>query len=198
MQVMKTKATHISARLALLLLALFATSINNPSMAQTGCSLINKQRPAQFIDYQGVSSFREVKLRLRNNTNCTIIVETDDHYPTRMVKQPNGGFKLEGVTDSQDGIRLDLHYLIHNRLQQTLKVGYGGGDTILTYEILAGQSVLFNVPLSSFRKQLDIAVPFNYSWDGDGIGMGAGGTVHRVYFLFDDLPKTVLQTARSN
>jgi hypothetical protein len=180
-------------------MALFAISFHNSLMAQTGCSLIDKHRPAQFIEFGGMSeSFREVKLRLRNNTDCTIIVETDDHYPNRMVKLPNGGFKLEAVTDSQDEIRLDLHYLIHNRRKQTLKVGYGWGDSVYTYRILAGQSVFFNVPLSSFRKQLDIAVPFNYSWEGDVVGTGVGSTVHRVYFLFNDLPKNMLQTARSN
>ncbi len=199
MKVMSTQATHVLVKIVLLFVLMIATSVHNRSMAQAGCSLIDKQRPAQFIDYAEVSeSFREVKLRLRNNTNCIIIVETDDHSPSRIVKLPNGGFKFEAVTGSEDGTRLDIHYLTHNRRRQTIKVGYGWGDSVYTYEILAGQSVLFNVPLSALRSQFDIAVPFNYSWEGYGVGMGVGGTVHRVYFLFDNLPNNVLRTARSN
>jgi hypothetical protein len=199
MRLMETRPTHILVRLALSLMALLAASVHDSSIAQAGCSLVDEQRPAQFIEYAGVSeSFGAVKLRLRNNSDCTIIVRTDDHFPNRIVRQPDRGVRLEAVTDSQDGVVLGLHYLLHHRRRQTLKAGYGWGDSVFTYKILAGQSVFFNVPLSTFRKWLDIAVPFNYSWEGGVVGMGAGGTVHRVYFLFDDLPKNVLRTAGSN
>ena len=166
---------------------------------QTGCALIDKSRPAQFISYEGGSErISEVTLRLHNNTSCSIIVETDDSSPTRFIKLPNGGVRFETVTSSQDGVRLPLHYLVQDRRRRREpETAYGWGDSVFTYELLAGQSVVFTVPLIHFRKRLDIAVPFNYAWESDrAIGMGAGGVVHRVYFLIDDVPEAVLRGKR--
>lgn len=120
----------------------------------------------QFILYEGRSeSSSEIKFRLRNNTDCAIIVETDDVFPTRAKRLSNGGVSIEGVPDSQDGVALRLHYLIQNREPEAApKPAYGWGDSVFTYRILAGHSVLFTVPASHFRRGFDIAVPFNYSW----------------------------------
>jgi len=169
------------------------------SANEPGCALIDKNHRAQFISYEGrTESSSEIKLRLRNNTNCAIIVETDDVFPTQLKRLPNGGIRIETVLGSQDGLRLRLHYLIGNRQRRgALEPAYGWGDSVFSYQILAGQSVIFTVPASHFKRGFDIAVPFNYSWEGDAsIGMGAGGVVHRVYFLFDDLPPDALHEAR--
>lgn len=158
---------------------------------EPGCVLIDKHRPAHFILYEGRSqSSSEIKLRLRNNTNCGIIVETDDVFPTQLKRLPNDGIRIETVRHSQDGATLRLHYLIQNRQhRRTPEPAYGWGDSVFTYRILAGHSVIFTVPVSHFKRGFDIAVPFNYSWeDVASVGMGAGGVVHRVYFLFDDIP----------
>jgi hypothetical protein len=161
---------------------------------QRGCALIDKSHPPQFVLYEGKSeSSSEMHLRLRNNTDCNIVVETDDTPATQAKRLPNGGFGIEPVIGSQDGVRLRLHYLIQDRQRGLApKPAYGWGDSVFTYQVLAGQSVIFTVPSSHFRR-LDIAVPFNYSWEGStSIGMGAGAVVHRVYFLFDDLPADAL------
>lgn len=158
------------------------------------CALIDKSRPAQFISYEGGSeTISEVTLRLHNNTSCNIIVETDDSSPTRFVKLPNGGVRFETVTSSQDGVRLPLHYLVQDRRRSKApEPAYGWGDSVFTYELLAGQSAVFTVPLMHFRKRLDVAVPFNYAWEGNrAIGMGVGGVVHRVYFLVEDVPEVL-------
>ena len=117
-------------------------------------------------------------------------METDDTYPTQLNKRPKGGVTIESVLDSRDGQRLRLHYLIQNRRRaEGPKPAYGWGDSVFTYEIPAGQSIVFDVSANHFRQRFDIAVPFVYSWEGsNAIGMGAGGVVHRVYFLFEDLP----------
>ena len=97
---------------------------------------------------------------------------------------------MESVLDSQEGLKLRLHYLIQNRRKgEGPKPAYGWGDSVFTYEIPAGQSVVFDVPASHFKRRSDIVVPFVYLWEGNNpIGMGVGGVVHRVYFLFEDLP----------
>lgn len=166
------------------------------SLNQAGCALIDKSRPAQFISHEGTSgTASEVTLRLHNNTSCSIVVETDDRSPTRLSKLRDGTVRIETVTSSQDGIRLPLHYLVQDRQRwRAPEPAYGWGDSVFTYELLAGQSAVFTVPLSHFKKPLDVAVPFNYAWEANQtIGMGVGGVVHRVYFLADDLPKLALQ-----
>ncbi len=169
------------------------------SANKSGCALIDKNHRAQFISYEGrAESSSEIKLRLRNNTDCAIFVQTDDVFPTQLRRLPNGGIRIETVPGSEDGVKLRLHYLIQDRQRQKAPApAYGWGDSVYSYQILAGQSVIFTVPASHFRRGLDIAVPFNYSWEGDAsIGMGVGGVVHRVYFLFDDIPPNALNERR--
>src|SRR6266536_4651610 len=168
------------------------------SANKSGCALVDKNHPAQFISYEGKAESSEIKLRLRNNTDCAIIVETDDTSRTQIKRLSNGAVRVEGASGSEDGATLRLHYLIQDRQRQKAPApAYGWGDSVFSYQILAGQSVIFTVPASHFKQGLDIAVPFNYSWEGDSsIGMGAGGVVHRVYFLFDDIPQAALRERR--
>ncbi|HET8669930.1 MAG TPA: hypothetical protein VFM05_04695 [Candidatus Saccharimonadales bacterium] len=153
-----------------------------------GCTLLDHSRPPQIIVYEDRFE-SEIHLRLRNNTSCKIIVETDDVYPTELKKLPQGGVKIESILGSRDGIKLRLHYLIQTKRDGGLKPAYGWGDSVFTYEIPAGQSITFSVPERHFKRRYNIAVPFGYSWEGNNsIGIGVGGVVHRVYFLSEDLP----------
>lgn len=171
--------------------ASFAQATNSTNKAS--CSLIEKQRLPQYISYEG--SDRDaafVTLRLHNNTTCSILVETDDKYSTRLIKLPRDQSKTEIIDRPQDGVRLPLHYLVQDRRRSKApEPAYGWGDSVFTYEIVAGQSIIFAVPLFHFEKHLDLAVPFNYSWeDRRSVGMGDGAVVHRVYFLADELPRS--------
>jgi hypothetical protein len=159
---------------------------------KAGCALIKKDCRAQFISYEGTSK-SGVRLRIHNNTNCTIVVETDDAFPTQVVRLPNGEIRLETVTVPTDGVRLSLHYLVQNRARQEVpKPAYGWGDSVYHYEIKTGASAIFSIPVALFQKQLDVVVPFNYSWEAQTfVGRGAGGVTHVVYFLFDDAPKAL-------
>lgn len=161
-------------------------------LARSGCSLLDKSRPAQFITYESFSGpYNEVKFRFTNNTTCPVTVETDDRHPTQITRQPNGGLKIETVTESRDGITIPLHYLIQDRERwRAPEPGYGWGDSVFTYDVLAGHTVLFVAPLKHFKKRLDLVVPFKHAWESNvPIGMGVGGVTHRVYFLIEDLPK---------
>jgi len=157
--------------------------------AQNGCSPIDKRKPPQFITYERLSeSQRAVTLRLRNNSTCAIVVIVANP-PRRLVKSP--GVRFEEISGGADGIRIDPYYLVHHRWRQILKPAYAWGDVIYTYEIPGGQSVIFDVPLSTFKKKFDVAVPFNYSWDSRGMTTATGGVEHQIYFLFDDVPSMV-------
>ena len=159
-----------------------------------GCALLDATHPPYFVTYEGKSE-SEIHLRLRNNTTCAIVVETDDRYPTQLKKLPNGGGKIEAVLGSQDGLKLPLHYLLQRRGQGgSVEPAYGWGDSVFTYEIPAGQSITFNVPAARLKRRSYIAVPFRYPWEGDQtIATGVGGVVHRVYFLVEQLPPVALR-----
>jgi len=179
---------------ALSFLAAGPTFGQNRSSNKEGCAVLDSTRAPQFITFESKLE-SNVRLRLRNNTSCTIIVETDDHYPTQLKRLPMGGIRIEAVLESRDGLRLPLHYLIDNRRRgEATRRAYGWGDSVFVYRILPGQSVVFDVPAIHFKRHADIAVPFGYTWEGDNsIGTGVGGVVHSVYFLFENLPSVVLR-----
>lgn len=163
------------------------------SSTKDGCSVIDEARPAQFIIYDGKSE-SDIHLRLRNNSSCAIVVETDDKYPTEIKKLPQGGGRVESVLASRDGIRLPLHYLLQNKPESNWMRAYGWGDSVFVYEIPAGQSITFAVPARHFKRRYNVAVPFGYSWEGKkSVAIGAGGVVHEVQFLWADLPSVALR-----
>lgn len=163
------------------------------SSSKQGCVRIDPARPPQFITYDGKSE-SEIYLRLRNNSSCGIVVETDDQYPTQIRKVPQKGVTIEPVIESRDGVRLRLHFLVQSRPQRELRRAYGWGDSVFVYEIPSSQSITFSVPLNHFKRRYNIAVPFGYSWEGNNsIGTGIGGVVHLVYFLFDELASDALR-----
>lgn len=53
-----------------------------------GCALLEATHSPHFVTYEGKSE-STVHLRVRNNTTCAIVVETDDRYPTQLKKGGN-------------------------------------------------------------------------------------------------------------
>lgn len=179
--------------LVLILTVAAVTVAQNSSSTKDGCTVIDAGRPPQFIVYEDKSEL-EIHLRLRNNSSCAIVVETDDKYPTEVKKLLHGGVRIESVLESRDGLRLLLHYLIQSKPQSDWRRAYGWGDSVFVYEIPAGQSITFAVPASHFKRRYNIAVPFGYSWEGkNSVAVGVGGVVHQVQFLFEDLPAVALR-----
>jgi hypothetical protein len=184
---------HTLAAVILLLTMGGVSFAQDRSSSKQGCVRIDPTRPPQFITYEGKSD-SEIYLRLRNNSSCAIVVETDDQYPTQITKLPQKGVTIEPVLGSRDGIRLRLHFLVQSSPQRELRRAYGWGDSVFVYEIPSSQSITFSVPLNHFKRRYNIAVPFGYSWEGsNSIGTGIGGVVHLVYFLSDDLAPDALR-----
>jgi hypothetical protein len=173
---MKRKQFSFLMSSYLLLVSVVVSPAQVNSHSQAGCSRIDQSRPAQFISFESASD-SGVRLRLHNNSSCPIIIETDDRAPLLL-----GNVRSVG-----------LHYLVHDRRRQTVKPAYGWGDSVFTVEIAGGDSITFVVPAVHFRKRLDVAVPFIYSWEGKDVGAGfVGGVNHHVYFLMHDVPAGVL------
>ncbi|HEY8559807.1 MAG TPA: hypothetical protein VIL74_05345 [Pyrinomonadaceae bacterium] len=191
---LKTKSTEFALTGAFLLILPIVNFAQTASGERNGCAVTDKKQSAQFIVYEGSRAEKYAMLRLRNNTNCPITVETDDVDPTprQKVVLPDGSFKFEDV-ESKDGAIIPAHYLLRDLENQTLKSGYGWGDSVRRYKIPAGRSILFEVPLSELKKGGQaVAVPFVYEWEGDFVFAGmTGGVQHCVYFLTDDLPTKI-------
>ncbi|HEX5704121.1 MAG TPA: hypothetical protein VFX97_13040 [Pyrinomonadaceae bacterium] len=186
----------LSCATVLFVIPTAAKNFAQPRPANTpGCTLIESSRPPHYIAYEGTKPSAEISLRLRNNTTCEIVIETDDSIPAQLRRFPNGDVRIEPVIGSADGVRVALHYLVEDRQRQKApQRGYGWGDSVFSYQVQPGHSVIFRIPRAQLKRGLDIVVPFKYAWEtSSAIGMGAGGVVHRVYFLFDDFPPTALK-----
>jgi hypothetical protein len=160
-----------------LAIGIFALIVSVPSAraqkSSGGCSLLNSAQTAQYVTYDRMSGMPAgIRLRLHNNTDCNLRVETSDQED-RLIN---------------DGKLVDLNYLAANRRKQTIKSN-GFGDSVGEYELLGGYSLTFVVPFSFFKQCRDVAVPFTYVWEKDHVGASFFGRVrHYVYFLAEDLP----------
>ncbi len=146
-------------------------------LANSGsCALIDPARAAQSISYERMpdgTSYSDVLLKLHNNSDCPIIVETDDRDP----------FVFQGRKN------VSLHYFLHDSRRQTLKPAYGWGDSVFTVAIGGGDSVWFRVPLAQLNRRLGVAVPFQFAWEANQVGAFAAPAVkHYVYFFRDTIP----------
>jgi len=178
--VMKPKNLYQLWLLFSLLLAGPCLTGSGSGKANAACSLLDTSRSAVFISYEGVAegrTYSDVRLRLQNNSDCPIVVETDDHDP----------FVFQGKRN------VSLHYLLHNGPRQTLKPAYGWGDSVFTVEVRAGESVWFLVPRLLVKKQFNLAVPFSFGWEGrnEVVAGAVGGVGHYVFFLVDEIPAQV-------
>jgi hypothetical protein len=139
------------------------------SLAQSGCELLDKSKKAQVVSYDGYAEFAGIRLRLTNNTNCSVTVETDEKASrVRFIKRADGRVAVESSSDleSKDGAIVRLHYQVQNTKKWQAPVNaYGWGDSVLTYDVPGGQSIYFYVPSIKFKEHLDIVVPFKYAWE---------------------------------
>jgi hypothetical protein len=149
----------------------------SPAAAQSGCSLINKTIPPQHLSFEKIverssltkgESKERVVLRLLNNTNCDITIQTYERPDARsleMIKLPDGKVKFRTKEEFLDGGWLDnIKYFVDYRepLPPPKKRYYQVADTFYEFSLQAGRSVLFSVPLSLFDKWIHIKVSFDY------------------------------------
>jgi hypothetical protein len=134
---MKINGSYLLLIAVAVVLLLPPTNVSATGTSSTGprCFRLDQTHALHFITYEGVS-FSDVRLRLRNNSDCPIFVETDVHEP----------FTLQGET------WVAPHYLVPGGRRQSLLPGYGWGDSVFTKEIEGGSSVLFRVPIVHFDK----------------------------------------------
>ena len=184
-----------------MLLSMFTTSIfaQSKAPAQSGCTRIDADKAELSISYERVGedkqnykgkSRQRVWLRLHNNSNCALLIVTAS---AKITKLPNTKITF----DLQEGAEVIVQYEIEdkrrNRAPSPANLqGYSSG---VISHLPSGRSIVFSVPLSYFKQQFDVAVPFRYESEGVGTP-GQGLVVHRIYFDSDRLPNELLQQTR--
>lgn len=187
-----------------------------PSVAQDGCSAIDKSKPPLFISYaqlddkawDGAKYVKGVLLKLNNNSNCTITFSAAvDEAPKvpgswivhngKIVRRADVPF---GTLNS--GRRVSLYYLTKYPNKKDWVIGGFGGDVLETVYLSGGDHVFFGVPLTNFKRGGEILLSYTYSWDeaerGEIITKEKGyvrryKTVeHYVRFIGEQLPEGTL------
>jgi hypothetical protein len=155
------------------------------------CSRIDKTRPPLFITFEHAES-KDILLRLQNNSHCYIYIPTNQLGPNgKVVKQPNGGLRVEATDELSDGSRVPVVYSLFNLRGSRNTVLASDGCVIMTRKLLPQRSVTFRVPLDYFRKHVDIGVEVGYPWEYDGGSASSGEFAHYVFFRSDSVPNVL-------
>ena len=131
------------------------------------CRPIDSNKPSVFLSYERKGdggptwprkTRRRVWLRLHNNSNCAISIETDRFYWSGV--EANWTLELQENADITVGY--EIQDVKHNREPQRMRIYV---DEAFISHLLAGRSVTFTVPLEHF-KRYKVSVPFAYDTEG--------------------------------
>src|SRR5206468_9108651 len=141
---------------------------------------------------EGKAYRAQALLRLRNNTDCTIILPLNDEGPSpQLQKLLHRDQTLKRTDALSDGQKVTLVYDLNNErgANGTVSVSYG----CLVYErsLAAGESIFFSVPIIHFKKGADVAVQFRYACEDQHLSLLGGDFGHYVFFRNDSLPKQI-------
>jgi hypothetical protein len=157
--------------------------------ADTGCRGIDESHPPQYLVFErsgrkqplyADESADRAWLRLHNNVSCPIQIL-------------GGAFHIgpDGVAtlDPRDGEEAEVEYDVYDSRRGGEPRQIAGGDTSSVATLRPGFSVVFDVPLSHFRRGLGIAVPFCYTWERAAIREKR--VRHYVYLVPAELPSAM-------
>jgi hypothetical protein len=164
------------------------------------CKRVDKNLPQFFITYEHVVNEdrapegREYRtqalLRLHNNTDCIIIVPSNDEGPSpQLLRLLHREQTLKRTDALANGQKVSVVYSLNNErgANGTISVSYG----CMVYErsLAGGESFLFSVPVLHFNKGADVAVQFRYASEDQGVSLLGGDFGHYVFFRKGSLPK---------
>ena len=150
---------------------------------------VTPDKPTVYLEYVCQNSLK-VYLRMCNNTIWHIdVTMSDPYYSTKRIKLRNG----IDTYASPDDKEISLRYSVEKFALpwESVKVPkLSTPDNGFSGWIASRDSVLFSVPLEYLRKDLQIAVRFNYEWEVTAKGYTINDPEHRVSFRGIDLPNT--------
>jgi hypothetical protein len=133
---------------------------------------LNSKRPSVYITFedfdektQGAHPSQGARLLLHNNTRWPV------HYYMHYDPVIAAG-QIAYVIELADGQRDERTY----------------SGVILGGKLMPGKTLTLVVPRGNFPKGSQIYVEFNFSWELPGGDAIRNETVHRAYFLSNDLP----------
>ena len=151
--------------------------------------VIDDRRPPQYLSfersgrkqpvYAGESADR-AWFRLHNNLTCPIRVPG-----IKLHIEPDGTVS----TDPRDGDEVQVEYHVYDSTRGGAPRQWAGGDEHSVSTLGPGFSIVFDVPLSHFRRGLGVAVPFSYTWERSSIGEFS--VRHYVYLVPEEVPSAI-------
>ena len=173
-----------------------------PLNTQAQCNRVDKKMPDFFITYERVATEAKAQkryraqalLRLRNNTDCTIILPSNDESPSPQLQKLLHRSQAPKRTDAlADGEQVTLVYNLNNERGANGTISVSDGCLVYERSLAQGESVLFSVPLIHFKKGADVAVQFRYASEDERVSLLGGDFGHYVFFRNDSLPKEIAQ-----
>ncbi|HEX5084509.1 MAG TPA: hypothetical protein VFY40_20905 [Blastocatellia bacterium] len=168
----------------LLLAAPIASStavVNQSKPGAGGCSLLNSQQPSIYLirdpDWDDPETVRMI---LRNNSSCSVSLEITGK---QIIVRPGGKISQPPLPVAEDGASVVLKYKFNSIEEPWAFITYWPYEhTVSTLTLNGGRSIKFLVQAEHLKQGRQIAVPFNYEWEGFA---GASGVEHLVYSFLD-------------
>ena len=182
------------------LLMLLMASLN----ADAQCKRIEQNMPDFFITYEGAvteprahegKAYRaQALLRLRNNSDCIIILPSNDESPSPLLLKLLHRGQTPRRTDAlADGQKVALVYNLNNERGANGTISVSDGCLVYERSLAAGESVLFSVPLVHLKKGADVAVQFRYGFEDQRVSLLGGDFGHYIFLRNSSLPKKIAQ-----
>jgi hypothetical protein len=143
----------------------------------SGCFIIDSQNPSIYLTRDTAWDEPETtRMILRNNSSCSItLIITGKQI---MVK-PGGKISQPPLPVAEDGVSVVLKYKINSVKSPWAFIDYWPYEhTVSTLTLNGGHSIKFLVRADHLQRGRQIAVPFNYEWEGF---FGGSGVEHLVY-----------------
>ena len=135
---------------------------------------------------------RQGSIGLRNNTNCTIILPSNDEGRSLQIQKLLHRSQAPKRTDAlTDGQQVTLVYNLNNERGANGTISVSDGCLVYDRSLAQGESVLFSVPLIHFKKGADVAVQFRYASEDEHVSLLGGDFGHYIFFRNDSLPKEI-------
>ncbi len=170
------------------------------SKPSNGCVVKETVKPSIFISYEAASGpgndRTKTLLRLHNNTNCTIVIETSDLVITpeadKLFKKitkhdPDGSIATTYIPEPPEGALLPVYYDKQKTMKHKSQPAnyWEGRDLVNEYYIPGRRSITFTVDANLFQKRFFISVPFSYEWEHPHELVTLGTIQHRVYYMYE-------------
>jgi hypothetical protein len=155
-----------------------STEVVEQGKPDTGrCSLLDSKLPSIYLirdtDWDEPKTIRMI---LRNNSSCSVTLTITGN---QTIVKPGGKISQPPLPVAEDGASVVLRYKVNSVKEPWAFIDYWPyGDTVSSLTLNGGRSIKFLVKAEHLQRGRQIAVSFNYEWEGFS---GSSGVEHIVY-----------------